>query len=233
MTVGAGPRSIARCGRWQLAPDYHARRIAAGDDPKSAVQGQFQGAGIAGLDDAVQFALTGGAGDALQDLQQASADAQRAEPGQDHQRKLGPRIRRDIFGVCDHLAIAVHGQHHDPVALIDGGDAAQQGQIGRVAMREVTLIEAFAVHRGEKPGHRLAVIRAGCAQPDIDQAGGPWLARAHNLAPATKSTAAMMTPGSLSTRRCPSPEVASRRERGQLARWRRPSWKGTSLSSRS
>ncbi len=111
----------------------------------------------------MQLALAGGGGNAKQGLQQAPADAQRPESRRYHERELGPGVRRNILGVTDHLAIDADGQHRDPVALIEGVDAVQQRQVGRLTVREVTLVETLAVHCGEKPGHPVAILRGGGA----------------------------------------------------------------------
>jgi len=179
---GAGSRSVRVVGRRQLARDYHGRRIAARDHPKSVMRRQLQGAGIARLDDAMQFALTRRGCARQQGLEQAFADAQRTEAGQDHQREFGAGVLRDVFGVCNHFAVAIHRQHDKPVAAVDGGEAVEQGLVGRVAVRKVPLVEAFAVHRGKKARHRGVIVRVGRAQPDIRQVGGPGLTRAHGTA---------------------------------------------------
>lgn len=111
----------------------------------------------------MQFALTGYGGNAEQGLQQAPADAQRTESRGYHERKFGPGVARDILGVADHFATDADGEHGDPIALIDRVEAVQQRQVGRFAMRKVTLVEALAIHRGEKSGHPLAILGDGGA----------------------------------------------------------------------
>jgi hypothetical protein len=195
-----GPQGICNRSGIQLARDYHGRRIAAGDGPKAAAQRELQGSGVACLNNAVQFALTCVDRNAKQGLQQASADAQSAESGQDHERKFGSGAFSYILGMADHLAVRVRGQHHDPIALIDGLDTAQQGLVGRISVREMALVKTVAVHRGEEAGNAITIVRVGGTQVDR-QVGGPWLARAHGRSPAMKSVAADITVGSSRTRR--------------------------------
>ena len=145
-------------------------------------QCQLQGLRIAGLDDAVHLLLPGCDGDAQQDPQQAAANALGAVPGQNHQRELGPAVRSDILAVTQHLAIEADCQHCDAVALIDGVEAVQQGQVGCFPVGKMALVKAGAVHRGEKSGHLLAVARAGGPDFDRQEIGRPGLAGAHRTA---------------------------------------------------
>ena len=161
--------------------------------------------------------LADGKGDIQQGLQQAAADALGAMLGQDHERELGLAVRRDILAVTQHRAIAADCQHCDAIALLDGLEAPQQCQVGCIAMGKVALVKPGAVHRSEKIGHLLAI--AGVGGPDLgrEEIDGPGLAGAHDRTPEMKSTAASITAGSSSRRRCPRPRVACRRAPGQLS----------------
>ena len=86
----------------------------------------------------------------------------------------------------------VPGQRQDRHALvvIDQVKPAQQGVICCLAMREVALVEAFAIHPREESRDSPAILRSRLAQRWRQRTFCPRLAGAHVLSPATKSAIA-------------------------------------------
>ncbi len=146
-------------GGLDFAGDYHDPGIIAGDHAKSIAQGQLQRARVGGLSYAVQARMSRVLCSLEQRVQQPGANAARPKQRQQHEGELGLAVFRDIFAMAKHGAIMGKRQDRDALALIEQIDPAQQCQVGRFAMREVALVEAFAIHRREESRNPLAILR--------------------------------------------------------------------------
>ena len=200
----------------ELARDYHDHGVIAGDYAESIAQDQLQRPRVGSLNHAVQARLSRVAGGLEQRAQQPGADAAPAMHGQQHDGELGLAVLRDILAMAQHGAVVGERQDRHALVLIEQINAAQQGLVRRLAMREMALVEAFAIHRREESRDPLAILRTRPAQGRRQQVVGPRLAGAHGRSPAMKSAIARITIASPSTRRCPRPRVSSRRALGQL-----------------
>lgn len=124
----------------------------------------MQRTGVGGLNYAVHARLSRSPRSFEQRAQQAGSNAARPKQGQQHERKLGLAIFRDIFAMAQHGAIVGKRQDRHALALIEQVKAAQQRLIGRLTVRKVALVEAFAIHRREKSCNPLAILRNRPAQ---------------------------------------------------------------------
>ena len=149
----------------------------------------------------MHLVLTGGFGDVEQRSKQSGANAAQAKRRQDHQRKLGLAVRGHVFAMSQDFAIVADCQHGDAIALIQRIDAAQQRQVGRLAVSEVALVKTVAIHCTEKAPDTVAVLGARLAYHRLAQVGRPLQAGIHDCSPARKSATASITAGSLRMRR--------------------------------
>ncbi len=187
--------------RGQHARDYHDRAVVARHFLKSALQRDFHCASVGGLNHPVHSPQAGGCGKIEQRLQHALADATRAKPGQHHQGKFRCAVFGDIFAVAHYFAVAAKGEDGNPAAMIEHIETQQQGQIRRIAVCEVALIEAVAIHRHKKARDPVAIARDGRADRKLERSGHPGQTGSHDASPLTKSTVASITSRSSSTRR--------------------------------
>lgn len=114
-----------------------------------------------------------------QGAQQPGTNAPIPKQRQQHDGELGLAIFRDVFAMAQHGTVVGQRQDRHALALLEQINPAQQGLIGRLAMREVALVESFAIHRREELRNPLAILRSRPAQWRCQQVFGPRLAGAH------------------------------------------------------
>ena len=187
--------------RGQHAGDYHDRAVIARHPLKAALQRDSYRAAVRGLNHSVHPVQAGGCGNVQQRPQHAFADAAGAKLRQHHQGKFRQAVLGDVFAVAHRFAIVAKGEDGNPAAMIKRTKALQQGQIRRLAMGEVALIEAVTIHRRKEARDPVAIARDGRADRILKRRGHPGQAGSHDASPLTKSTVASITSRSSSMRR--------------------------------
>ena len=134
--------------------------------------------------------MAGSCGDVDQGQQQATANAARSICWRHHQGKFRLALLRDIFAVSLHFAAGAEGKNSSAIAVIQLKQSAQQRLVRRLAMGEVALIEAFAIHCRQEAPHSLVIGRTCRAKPEFQQIRDPIWSGGHGCSPATKSAAA-------------------------------------------
>lgn len=99
-------------------------------------------------------------------------------------------MRGDILAVSHHLAARAEGKNRNAITMIQGVQTIQQREVRCLAVGEVSLIEAFAIHCRQKAPDALVIGRSCRAKPKLHRIGHPFRARGHGRSPATKSAAA-------------------------------------------